>query len=699
MKKVVSVSLGPSKRDYEFVAELWGEPFHVRRVGTDGDTAVARRLVREHDGQVDCIALGGMAISFTVAGRTWHHRDTLSIARAARSTPVVGGRALKRIVDRWAIREVARRRPELFDGKNVLFLSGIANWDAVEVMGEFSSSMVFGDPVLHWGVPTVLVGRDALTRYSRAAMPFLTRRPYGSFFPRGRAAEGIQQRELARFFQRADVVVGDLRLLRHYAPKDMSHLTVVTDSIDEDGLGFFRQRGVDVVCATTPSVFPDDRSDLQILHACAIAHLQKAPLDIGEADYLALLADLQARPSVFHPRGQVRKRHKFAYLYYPPARRDLFRDPKVRWMRTLPPEAQALAERAAARLPIQVAAPVRGIVSTQGEEAEGWILVLPATADQIAARGPAFAERRIHEAVRLAQRLGAEILGVGAFGRTMTRAVADVAAAVDLPITSGASFLISADLWAAKQAVLAMGIPQNAVGRAQGTALVVGAGDPQGAVAAELIALVFERVVIVDREPDRLLALVDRIGHSSPHCDVQVSTAVGGHPADCDLVITGLAPGWEGAVDIEGLKPGAVLADFARPAEFGTQESERRPDVLIVYSGELELPGPADLGINLGPPPKTAFGSLAEVAVLALEGRNECFTLGDAVDLDRVKEIYKLGLRHGFQLAGMRGPRGPIAETTIKLVRERADAVLRAADLPPPVDATHLDLQPLDEDL
>ena len=38
MKKVVSVSLGPRSRDYAFEAELWGETFGIRRVGTDGDT-------------------------------------------------------------------------------------------------------------------------------------------------------------------------------------------------------------------------------------------------------------------------------------------------------------------------------------------------------------------------------------------------------------------------------------------------------------------------------------------------------------------------------------------------------------------------------------------------------------------------------------------------------------------------------------
>lgn len=688
MKKLVSVSLGPRRLDYEFQAELWGEEFLIRRVGTDGDTALARKLVREHDGQVDCIALGGMAISFQVGKRRWRHKDTYRIASAARTTPVVGGRALKRIVDRWAIREIARKHPGLFADRNVLFLSGIANWDLVSVMSEHTDTMAFGDPVLHYGAPVVLRDVAGLERYARVAMPFLTRRPYVSFFPRGKAAEGIQTRELTQYYQRADVIVGDLRLLVHHSPRDLGHKVIVTDSIGPDTLEMFRERSVETLCTTTPQVFGEQRADLQILHAACIAHLDKDPRSIDEQDYLGLLRELEARPRVIHPRGEVRKRHKFAYLYYPPGRRDLFRDPRLRWLRTMPESVQSFAERVLGRLPIQPVGHVRGIISPTGEEAEGWVLELPMTAERVASKGQAHAAERLREATRLASRLGAEIMGVGAFAREMTDATRQVAARSDIPITSGSSYLVSSNMWAAKNAILAMGlIEQDDVGRACATAMVVGAGVPLGSVAAELLALVFHRLVIVDREPDKLLSLVDRIGQHSPHCRVEVTTRVGTHIGDADLIVTGLAPGWVGSVDLEGgVKSGAVLVDCMRPSEVDEIQAAERPDVLILRAGEVELPGPADLGVDLGPPPKVAFASLAETVVLALEGRYECYTLGDDLDLARVKEMYKLGQRHGMQLAGMRGPFGPISDTEIKLVRERVEAKRRAEDLPPPLE-------------
>lgn len=688
MKKVVSVSLGAKDLDYEFEAELWGERFHVRRVGTGGDTALARRLVSEHDGQVDAIALGGMAITFEVGSRSWRHRETLRIARQARSTPVVGGRSLKRIVDRWAIREVARRHPELFSDRNVLFLSGIANWDTVAVMAGHTDTMAFGDPVLHFGLPVVLGSTQALEQYARLAMPILTRRPYVSFFPRGRAAESIQTRELLRHVQRADVIVGDLRLLEHYLPGDLAHKVLVTDRLTEEMVSVFRGRGAEVVCTTTPDVFEDKRADLQILHALCIAHMEKDVRAIDEQDYLELLHELKAHPRVVYLQGEVKRRHKFAWLYYPPGRRDLFRQPRLRWIRTTPERVQRAVERLMAMQPIRPIGHVRGIVSPTGEEAEGWILHLPVTADQVAERGTDWAGDRIVEATALATKLGAQVLGVGSFAREMTEASEKVAARAEIPITSGASYLVSANMWAAKVALMSLGlVRQDEHGHALGTAMVVGAGSSAGTVAAELLGLVFHRLVIVDDQPDRLLDLVDRIAVRNPHCEVEVATKPGARLPLADLVVTGLCPGWAGKVDLaSSVKPGAVLLDCLRPPEFGEDQANARPDVLIVRAGEIELPGPVDLGVRLGPPQKVAHACLAETVVLALEGRNECFTLGNRIELDRVREMYKLGLRHGMQLAGMRGPFGKVSDTSVKLVRERVQAMRRAAQAPPPLE-------------
>jgi hypothetical protein len=58
--------------------------------------------------------------------------------------------------------------------------------------------------------------------------------------------------------------------------------------------------------------------------------------------------------------------------------------------------------------------------------------------------------------------------------------------------------------------------------------------------------------------------------------------------------------------------------------------------------------------------------------VLALEGRFETFTVGRAIEWEKVREIYKLGLKHGMKLAAISGVNGVFSDEDIERVRELA---------------------------
>ena len=55
MKKVVSVSIGSSKRDHYVETEIMGEKFTIERIGTDGSIKKAIELIERIDGKVDAI--------------------------------------------------------------------------------------------------------------------------------------------------------------------------------------------------------------------------------------------------------------------------------------------------------------------------------------------------------------------------------------------------------------------------------------------------------------------------------------------------------------------------------------------------------------------------------------------------------------------------------------------------------------------
>ena len=67
-----------------------------------------------------------------------------------------------------------------------------------------------------------------------------------------------------------------------------------------------------------------------------------------------------------------------------------------------------------------------------------------------------------------------------------------------------------------------------------------------------------------------------------------------------------------------------------------------------------------------------AYACLAETVVLALEGRYETFTVGRQIEWEKVKEIYRLGIKHGMKLATMSGVNGVVTPEEIERIRTLA---------------------------
>jgi hypothetical protein len=93
--------------------------------------------------------------------------------------------------------------------------------------------------------------------------------------------------------------------------------------------------------------------------------------------------------------------------------------------------------------------------------------------------------------------------------------------------------------------------------------------------------------------------------------------------------------------------------------------------VLVIESGEIQLPGAVSMK-NIGLPKGVAYACLAETIVLALEGRFENFTVGRAIEWEKVREIYRLGLKHGMKLAAISGVNGVLTDRDIARVRKLA---------------------------
>ena len=367
----------------------------------------------------------------------------------------------------------------------------------------------------------------------------------------------------------------------------------------------------------------------------------------------------------------AKRANRFAFVLHPLTIDYLAHHPRYRWTRYLP---RALVEATAAHMPASRVGRVDGGVSpTTGQPVEGFIYALGATPRQMLSRPPEFTYRRLDQAVRDAAEHGAQIVGLGAFTKVVGDAGITVARRASIPVTTGNSLTIAATLETAKLTARRMGWADLSHAKA----MIVGATGAIGSVCSRLLAAAVQDVVLVSIEPDRLVALKQKILAETPGTQVEIDTTTQRWVGDCDLIVTATSAFGQRVLDVSQCKPGAVILDVALPPDISDEEAATRPDVLVVESGEVLIPGPVDFSFDIGLPPGVAYACLAEAALLAMEGRFESFTLGRDVPPDKVKEIYRLFRKHQFQIAPLRTFGAPLTDALVAEKNARADELRR----------------------
>jgi predicted amino acid dehydrogenase len=383
---------------------------------------------------------------------------------------------------------------------------------------------------------------------------------------------------------------------------------------------------------------------------------------------------------------------RFAFVLHPLTVDYLGLHPLFRWTRLLP---RQWIESGAAYMPGRCVGSAKGGRSkATGRPVDGLIYALGATPRQMLTRPPEFTYSRLNQAIKDAADRGAKIAGLGAFTKVVGDAGVTVARRAPIPVTTGNSLTIAATLETAKLTAKRMGWRDLA----RGKAMIVGATGAIGSVCSRLLAAAVKDVVLVSVEPERLAALKQKILVETPDATVETDVTTAPWVGQCDLIVTATSAFGQRVLDVSQCKPGAVILDVALPPDISAEEAAVRPDVLVVESGEIAIPGPVRFSFDIGLPPGIAYACLAEAALLAMEERYECFTLGRDVPPGRVKEIYRLFRKHGFEIAPLRtfgrlltdemveeknGRAEELRRSPAALQRVKAEAAAKIAKIPP----------------
>lgn len=300
MKKVVSVSLGSSRRDHKVEVELLGESFEISRVGTDGNFNQALEVLKELDGEVDAIGLGGIDVYLYVGQKRYTIRDGQKLMEAVKKTPVVDGSGLKNTLERETVRFLSEETELLPPGTKVLMVSALDRFGMAEALAAAGCDMTFGDLIFTAGIPYPIKTIEELEELSGKILPEMSKLPIHMIYPTGKKQDKLaddKAEKFALYYQEAQVLAGDFHLVRKYLPERLNGQLILTNTTTREDVEVLRQRGAGCLVTTTPE-FEGRTFGTNVMEALLVALLGKSWEEITPEEYLELLKRLNFKPSI-----------------------------------------------------------------------------------------------------------------------------------------------------------------------------------------------------------------------------------------------------------------------------------------------------------------------------------------------------------------------------------------------------------------
>lgn len=298
MKRVVSVSIGSSARDHSVNTELLGIPFEISRRGTDGDLRKAKEVLKELDGKVDAIGLGGLDVYLYSKTKRYALRDGLKLLQLVEHTPVVDGSGLKNTLEREVIKMLANDERIPLKGKKVLMVCALDRFGMAGALEEAGAKVTYGDLIFSLNLDQPILSLDELAERADKLLPDFCKLPISMLYPTGKKQADIEPTPLTdKYYQDAEIIAGDFLFIRRHLPDRLEGKTIITNTVTSKDLDELRKRGVTYLVTTTPE-FNGRSFGTNVMEAVMLAILGKKWEEVEPQDYLNLIKRLEFKPRV-----------------------------------------------------------------------------------------------------------------------------------------------------------------------------------------------------------------------------------------------------------------------------------------------------------------------------------------------------------------------------------------------------------------
>jgi len=296
MKKVMSISLGSSKRDHKVVTTIMGETFEISRIGTDGDMEAAIHLVEEYDGKVDAFGMGGIDVYLNGGNKKYIIKDAKPLLEAAKLSPMADGTFVKNTLERKVIRYIGDKKIVDFNRKNILLVCGLDRFGMAEELIKSGGYLTFGDAMFSIGWNFPMHSLKILHIVAGIIAPVVCRMPFEMVYPTGKEQDK-KNYKFTKYFHENEIIAGDFLYIKKYMPDNMEGKIVITNTVTSKDVDDLKSAGVNMLITTTPEL--SGRSfGTNVIEGIVVALSGKMPGEMTECDYESLLEKIGFVPRV-----------------------------------------------------------------------------------------------------------------------------------------------------------------------------------------------------------------------------------------------------------------------------------------------------------------------------------------------------------------------------------------------------------------
>lgn len=672
MKYILSLAFAQDQYNFDEEIEFFGEKYRITQFSTNFDVDLTESIIKKYDGQCDVICISGLPQKIKFKKGFFFHPDAYRIKTAAKFTPIVDGQIIKDVYIPYALRLFHLKNLQFLNKKKIGLYSGALQKQYVEVLEDLENKIVMADPYFLLKLPFVLHGSKSLDKFLQTLSPvFRKMKVKKSSVPDFDIGKRKSNRALDEFLS-CEVLVGNEANINFL---DLSHLSgksLIIDLVSPNFENKLKSAGLKDALVCLPQLSRYPKINYSILEG--IVQIKKGlGLSVREDDVISLVNDLKLEPELKIFNVNKEEVVKFSFVIHPLSRSHLFKHPLLKYFDPKSKNLGKIIEETISYSPGFYWGKMDGIVSEKnGQKVEGLIYTVTETPKKLLEAEADVIYNKILKLCDQAFERGSKIMGLGAY----TKIVGDAGVTIDrlspIPVTTGNSLSAASTLWAAKLAVENMALAKKDGSHFFGKVMIVGATGSIGAVSAKVLALTWENIILVAPRAYKLIELKDEILKINPKVKIEISTEADKHSWECDLIITTTSGAGKTILDIMKVRPGCVICDVSRPFDIKEEEAMSRPDVMVIASGEVQLPGNVNFKMDLGLEGNVVYACLAETALLAMERKFESFTISRNINYQNVIEIDRLAHEHGVRLSQIMGHSGYITAQEFSLCKEHA---------------------------